>query len=189
MRVPVVSSGERVSSSSRETDAIDGSASPRKPERRDREQVFDVAQFAGGVALEGQQGVVAQHAAAVVDDADQAASAGFDLDAQLGRPGVERILEQFFDDRSRPLHHLARRRFCWRPGREGCGCGPWARRFTIARRVDGAWLRKISLQIVCPEAMRERRIPRDPPDPHQLRQRLLHRHHSFRLPTEICDRN
>ena len=31
MRVPVVSSAERVSSSSRETDAIEGKASPRKP--------------------------------------------------------------------------------------------------------------------------------------------------------------
>ena len=53
-----------------------------KAERRDGEQVLDVAQFAGGVALEGQQRVVAQHAAAVVDDADQPPPAGFDLDAQ-----------------------------------------------------------------------------------------------------------
>ena len=37
-----------------------------KAERRDGEQILDVAQFAGGVALKGQQGVVAQHAAAVV---------------------------------------------------------------------------------------------------------------------------
>jgi hypothetical protein len=66
-------------------------------------RVLDVAQLAGGVALEGQQSIVAEHAATVVGDADQAAAAGFDLDAQLGGPGVERILEQLFDDRSGAL--------------------------------------------------------------------------------------
>ena len=75
-------------------------------ERGDGEQVLDVAQLAGGVALEGQQGVVAQHAAAVVGDADQAAAAGFDLDAQLGGAGVERIFEQLLDHRSGALHHF-----------------------------------------------------------------------------------
>ena len=46
----------------------------------DGEQVFDVAQLAGGVALEGEQRIVAQHAAAIVDDADEAPPAGFDFD-------------------------------------------------------------------------------------------------------------
>ena len=55
-----------------------------KPERRDGKQVFDVAQLAGGVALEGQQRVVAQHAAAVVGDADQAPAAALDIDANVG---------------------------------------------------------------------------------------------------------
>ena len=80
-----------------------------KSQRGDREQVLDVAQLAGGVALEGQHRVVAQHAAAVVDDADQAAPAGFDFDAQIGSAGVERIFEQFLDHRRRPLHHFAGR--------------------------------------------------------------------------------
>ncbi len=78
-----------------------------KPERGDGEQILDVAQLAGGVALEGQQGVVAQHAAAIVDDADQAPAAGFDFDAEIGGAGVERVFEQFLDDRSGPLHHFA----------------------------------------------------------------------------------
>src|SRR5579859_6636844 len=48
MRVPVVSSGGRVTSSSREIDAIDGSASPRKPSvaidsRSSLERIFEVA--------------------------------------------------------------------------------------------------------------------------------------------------
>ena len=108
MRVPVVSSAERVSSSRRETEAMEGSASPRKPERGDGEQVLDVAQFAGGVAFEGQQRVVAQHAAAIVHDADQPAAAGFDFHPQIGRAGIQRVFEQFLDDRCRPFHHFAR---------------------------------------------------------------------------------
>src|SRR5262249_39250460 len=55
--------------------------------------------------------VVAEHAAAVVDDADEAASAGFDVDAQVRGAGVQGIFEELFDDGSRPLHHFARRDF------------------------------------------------------------------------------
>ena len=52
--VPVVSSAVRVSSSSRETDAIDGKRLAAKTQRRDGEQVVYVAQLAGGMPLEGQ---------------------------------------------------------------------------------------------------------------------------------------
>ena len=55
-----------------------------KAQRGDREQIFHVVQLAGGVALEGQQGVVAQHAAAIVGDADQPPAAVFDFDADVG---------------------------------------------------------------------------------------------------------
>ena len=61
------------------------------------------------MALEGQQGIVAQHAAAVVDDADQAPAAGFHFDAHVGGAGVERIFQQFLDDGGGPLHHFAGR--------------------------------------------------------------------------------
>ena len=50
-------------------------------ERGDREQVVGAAEFRSGMALEGKQGVVANHAAAVVDDADQLASTCFDLNS------------------------------------------------------------------------------------------------------------
>ena len=76
-------------------------------ERRDREQILDVAQLAGGVALEGEQGIVAQHAAAIVDDADQAPPAGFHFHAHFRRARVERVLKQFLDDGSGPLDHFA----------------------------------------------------------------------------------
>ena len=80
-------------------------------ERRDGEQIFDVAQFAGSVALEGQQRIVAQHAAAVIGDADQAAAAALDIDPQIGGPGVEGVFEEFFDYRCGPLNHLSGRDF------------------------------------------------------------------------------
>ena len=87
--VPVVSSAARVSSSRRDTEAMDGRASPRKPESGDGEQVVDIAQLAGGVALEGEQGVIAQHAAAIVGDADKPPPAALDVDADVGGARVE----------------------------------------------------------------------------------------------------
>ncbi len=60
------------------------------------------------MALEGQQRVVAIHAAAVVADADQLPAAGLDFHANAGGAGVERVLEQFLHHRSRPVHHFAR---------------------------------------------------------------------------------
>jgi len=61
----------------------------------------------GGVALEGQQSVVAAHAASVVAHADELAPARLDLDADAGGPGVERVLQQLLDHRGRTLHHFA----------------------------------------------------------------------------------
>ena len=59
------------------------------------------------MALEGQQRVVAVHALAVVGDADESAPACLDLDADAIGAGVQRVLQQFFDDRGRPVHHFA----------------------------------------------------------------------------------
>ena len=46
--------------------------------------------------------------AAVVGDADQPPAAGFDVHPDIRRARIERVLEQFLDDRCRPLHHLSR---------------------------------------------------------------------------------
>ena len=96
---------------------MDGSASPRKSQRGDREQILHVGQLAGGVALEGQQRIVAEHAGAVVGQADQPPPAGFDVDAKLARPGVQRVFEQLLDDAGRPFHDLSGRDFV----RDGVG--------------------------------------------------------------------
>ena len=84
-----------------------GQSFSAETQRGDAQQVFGILDFRGGVALEGQQGVVAHHAAAVVGDLDELLAAGFDLDPDAGGAGVERVLEQFLDHRSRALHHFA----------------------------------------------------------------------------------
>ena len=48
--------------------------------------------------LKGQQGIVPQHAAAIVGDADEPAPAAIDFDANLRGARVERVFEQFLDD-------------------------------------------------------------------------------------------
>ncbi len=107
MRVPVVSSSRPRFEQQPRNGGDGGQRFAAEAERGDGEQILDVAQFAGGVALEGQQGVVAQHAAAIVGNADQAAAAGFDFHAHIGRARVERIFEQFLDHRSGPLDNFA----------------------------------------------------------------------------------
>ncbi len=107
MRVPVVSSGDARFEQQARNGCDGGQRFAAKSESGDGQQILHVAQFAGGVALEGQQRVVAQHAAAIVDDADQAAAAGFHFDANVGGAGVERVFEQLLDDGSGPFHYFA----------------------------------------------------------------------------------
>ena len=78
-----------------------------EPQRGDGKQVLDVGEFAGGVALEGQQRVVAHHAHAVVGQANQAAAAGLDIQAKFGGSGVERVFEQLLDDAGGALDHFS----------------------------------------------------------------------------------
>ena len=59
------------------------------------------------MALEGEQRIVAHHAATVVHDADELAAAAFDLDADAGGAGVERVLEQLLDHGRGTVDHFA----------------------------------------------------------------------------------
>ncbi len=79
-----------------------------KAERRDLVEILDVVQLAGGVAFEGQQRIVAQHAAAVVANADEAPARVLHLDAKVVAARVERVFQQFFHSRRRTLDHFAR---------------------------------------------------------------------------------
>ena len=60
------------------------------------------------MALDREREVGGIHAAAVIGDADQAAAAARQHHLDLARAGVERILDQFLDDRRRALDHFAR---------------------------------------------------------------------------------
>ena len=51
------------------------------------EQIFSVPDFGGGVTLEGQQSIVAHHAAAVIGDLDELFSASLNLNANAGCTG------------------------------------------------------------------------------------------------------
>ena len=59
------------------------------------------------MALKGQQGIVAHHAAAVVGDANELAPPALDRDHDAARAGVERILQQLLHHRCRPIDDLA----------------------------------------------------------------------------------
>ena len=91
-----VGSGGFVTGGGIECDAGDGGDGRKsfaaEAEGGYREEVVGGAKFGGGMALEGEQGVVAVHALAVVGDADEAAATGFDLDADAVGAGVESVL-------------------------------------------------------------------------------------------------
>src|SRR5690554_4580579 len=57
---------------------------------------------------DGQQELLGLDAAAVIGDANQLAAAAGDLDVDSRCAGVERVLQQLFDDAGRTLDHLAR---------------------------------------------------------------------------------
>ncbi len=59
------------------------------------------------MTFEGEQSIVADHAMAVVGDADEFAAAGFDLDTDASGAGVNGVLKQFLDDGGRTLDDLA----------------------------------------------------------------------------------
>ena len=60
------------------------------------------------MAVEREDGVFPSHATAVVTHLDQHLAAVFQLDPYVAGACVERILDQFLDDRRRTLDHLAR---------------------------------------------------------------------------------
>ena len=106
--VPAASSSARVSRCKRATDAIEGNASPRKPRVAMLSRSSVSLDFRSRMPLECQHGIVAHHAAAIVDDLDQLLPARFDVDANAAGARIQRVLQQLLHHRCRTLHHLAR---------------------------------------------------------------------------------
>src|SRR5690348_15817361 len=71
------------------------------------EEVFGIFNFRGRVALEGEQGIVTYHAAAIVHHLDQLASATLHVHLDAGCTGIKGVLQQLLQDGSRALHHLS----------------------------------------------------------------------------------
>ncbi len=88
------------------TEPIDGSASPRKPERGDVEQVL-VGELGGGVPLHRQRQIGRAHAGAVVGHTDQRQTAGRRHHLDVGGPGIERVLDELLHHAGGPFDHLA----------------------------------------------------------------------------------
>ena len=61
------------------------------------------------MSAEARQSVLAHHAFTVVGDANQLASAVLNLDQNTRRTGIQRILDEFLYDRTRPLDNLTGR--------------------------------------------------------------------------------
>ena len=58
------------------------------------------------MSLKGHPGIDGSHPGAVIDDLDQCLAGILDDDLDVGRTGVDGILDQLLDDRSRSLDHL-----------------------------------------------------------------------------------
>ena len=134
---PVAASAVRVVIESRATAPIDGSASPRKPSvpMRDRSPSgsFEVAWRSTASSRS-----CGRHAGAVVDDADEPASAALDRDLDRAGAGVDRVLDQFLHGRRRALDHLARGDAVDEDGIEAADRGHARRLPAVGRDVDDA---------------------------------------------------
>jgi hypothetical protein len=70
-------------------------------------QLVQRGDLARRVAAQRQRQLLGRDAAAVVLDHDGADAAGHQLDRDLARAGIERVVDQLAHHRGRPLHHLA----------------------------------------------------------------------------------
>ena len=91
----------------RETEAMLGNASPRKPERADALEIVDARDLAGRMARQRERQFVALDAAAIVADTAQLRAAILDLDLDALGAGVEAVLDQLLEHRGGPFDDLA----------------------------------------------------------------------------------
>ena len=73
------------------------------------EEVVGLADLGGGMTLKRQTGIGFRHSFPVVDDLHQCLSRVLDQDLDLCGTGINSILDQLLDNRSRSLNHFASR--------------------------------------------------------------------------------
>ena len=88
------------------TAPIEGSASPRKPERANAQEIL-VVELGGRVAVDGERKVAKGHAAAVVGDADPPPAAAVGEDVDAAGAGIDGVFDQFLDHARGTFDHLA----------------------------------------------------------------------------------
>lgn len=86
-------------------------------------EVGGFVDLAGGVAFEGEEGVFAVHAGAVVLDPHEGAAAVGELDLDAGGAGVEGVFHQLLHHGGGALHHLAGGDLVGDPGGEDADLG------------------------------------------------------------------
>ena len=86
-----------------------GQRLPAEAEAAQSEQVVRLAQFGGGVALEGERQLIGGDAAAVIGEGDQPQPGLLGRDGDAGGARIERVLDQLLHHRGGALDHLARR--------------------------------------------------------------------------------
>jgi hypothetical protein len=92
-------------------------------QRRNRFEVFERGDLAGGVAGQRKREILLLDAVAVVGHRDATQSAAVELDLDPARPRVDRVLQQFLDRGGRPLDHLAGGDLADQQVREGLDAG------------------------------------------------------------------
>ena len=97
----------RLSRVSRDTLAIEGSASPRKP-KLVTSSIASSGKLGGGVALQRQAHLRRLHSVAVVGHLDQLEPARRKPNRDRSRAGIERIFDKLLQGACGPFHDLAR---------------------------------------------------------------------------------
>ena len=91
---------------------------PTKPQRGDTEKIVRVVDLARGVTVDRQSHLIGRNPTTVVGNPDQIRPPLFDVDIDARRPGINRVLHQFFDHTGRALNHLTGGDLIDDPGRE-----------------------------------------------------------------------
>jgi len=104
-------------------------------------KVCSRAKLAGGMPLQRKQCVIAVHAAAVIDHANQRNSTATNDDIDVAGAGVETVLNQFLHDRCRTFYYFASRHLAGQGLRKQSDpahlvCPIVNSRFPIAKKID-----------------------------------------------------
>ncbi len=97
----------RDTSDNRDTEAMLGNASPRKPNEPTHSRSSERRDLAGGVPRQGQRDLLRFNSVPVVAHANQGAAAALEFDFDVLRTRIDGVFHQLLDHGRRPLDDLA----------------------------------------------------------------------------------